>query len=184
MTFALGDRVVSIGQHRIFSPARRESYPTSLLFPENSQFIDENLPVPNRVSGIHVLACDDCETTRVRPSRFHVLQNFTSLRALTRNITHCSHRVLDSQTSLAHGERQRVCATPGESPGNQIMLLNSVLAEPAAQGSMRVSARIRSRALPRGRNTVGWFMPTLSDNSGGLAPVGAPSGLRLRGKEP
>src|SRR6185295_11220417 len=42
----------------------------------------------------------------------------------------------------------------GESPGNQIMLLNSVLAELAAQGSMRASARIRSRALPRGRNTV------------------------------
>ena len=37
------------------------------------------------------------------------------------------------------------------------MLLNSVLAELAAQGSMRASARIRSRALPRGRNTVGWF---------------------------
>ena len=42
----------------------------------------------------------------------------------------------------------------GESPGNQIMLLNSVLAELAAQGSMRASARIRSRASPRGRNTV------------------------------
>jgi hypothetical protein len=55
---------------------------------------------------------------RMRPSRFHVLQNFTPLRALTRNITHSSHRVLDSQASLAHGEHQRVCATPGESPGN------------------------------------------------------------------
>ena len=50
---------------------------------------------------------------RVRPSRFHVLQNFTSLRALTRNITHSSHRVLDSHAGLAHGEHQRVCATPG-----------------------------------------------------------------------
>jgi hypothetical protein len=71
-----------------------------------------------------------------------------------------------------------------ESPGNQTMLLNSVLAEQAAQGSMRTSARIRSRALPRGRNTVGWFSPTLREISDGLAPVGAPSGLRLRGKEP
>jgi hypothetical protein len=49
----------------------------------------------------------------VRPSRFHVLQNFTSLRALTRNITHSPHRVLDSHAGLAHGEHQRVCATPG-----------------------------------------------------------------------
>ena len=39
--------------------------------------------------------------------------NFTSLRALTRTITHSSHRVLDSHTNLAHGEHQRVCATPG-----------------------------------------------------------------------
>jgi len=73
----------------------------------------------------------------------------------------------------------------GESPGNQIMLLNSVLAELAAQGSMRASARIRSRASPRGRNTVlGGFRRLWERSQVAKAPVGAPSGLRLRGQEP
>ena len=42
-----------------------------------------------------------------------------------------------------------------------------------------------SRASPRGRNTVGVvFADSERDSQVALAPVGAPSGLRLRGKEP
>lgn len=103
--------------------------------------------------------------TLSRASKFH------SLRALTRNITHSSHRVLDSQASLAHGEHQRVCATPGESPGNQIMLLNSVLAERAAQGSIRTARTNPYRGLYLADGTLFWVVSRLREGiPGGLAP--------------
>lgn len=50
------------------------------------------------------------------------------------------------------------------------MLLNSVLAELAAQGSMR-KAHEADRGLYLAAETLfGWFLPTLREISGGLAP--------------
>lgn len=54
----------AFGQKRALSPARRERYYTSLGFPEDRQFIDEDSPLPKRVSCIHVLTCHDCEAAR------------------------------------------------------------------------------------------------------------------------
>jgi hypothetical protein len=73
----------------------------------------------------------------------------------------------------------------GESPGNQIMLLNSVLAELAAQG---FNARERTNPVEgfTSRTEHCWVVFADSEKRSQVAkaPVGAPSGLRLRGKEP
>ena len=63
-------------------------------------------------------------------------------------------------------------------------LLDSDPSELAARG-----IRARTHESGRGRYLAvgvlgGVFSPTLSGFSGGLAPLGAPSGFRLRGKEP
>lgn len=104
---------------------------------------------------------------RVRPSRFHVLQ--ISLRSgLSPGTSHTARIECWTRMQASRMANTSACVRrQGESPGNQIMLLNSVLAELAAQGSMRASARIRSRALPRGRNTVGWFGADSEKISGG-----------------
>lgn len=47
----------------------RDESTSEIVIEERNQIIDENLPVPNRVSDIHVLACYDCETTRQRYRR-------------------------------------------------------------------------------------------------------------------
>jgi len=121
----------------------------------------------------------------VRPSRFHVLQNFTSPRALTRNITHSSHRVLDSQTSLAHGEHQRVCATPGWEPWQSDHVVKQ---RPGRTSGAGVHARERTNPVEgvtsRTEHCLGGFCRLWERSQVAKAPVGAPSGLRLRGKEP
>lgn len=50
-------------------PGYPDGYTACLRSTGHSQFIYEDLPVPNRVSGIHVPACYDCETTRQRNCR-------------------------------------------------------------------------------------------------------------------
>ena len=69
---------------------------------------------------------------------------------------------------------------------NVSWVLNSVLAERAAQGFIRVTRTNPCRGLePRGRNTVlRDFWPTLKVFQVAWLLVGAPSGLRLRGQEP
>jgi hypothetical protein len=88
---------------------------------------------------------------RVRPSRFHVLQ--ISLHSgLSPGTSHTARIECWTRKQASRMANTSACVRrQGESPGNQIMLLNSVLAERAAQGSMRASARTgRGRYLADG----------------------------------
>jgi hypothetical protein len=88
---------------------------------------------------------------RMRPSRFHVLQNFTSLRALT----------LTSRTRVRDARVKALTI--------KLRLLDSVW---PASGAV-IHARKRtdpSRASPRGRDTVWVVSPTLRGISGGRLP--------------
>jgi hypothetical protein len=71
----------------------------------------------------------------------------------------------------------------GESP-DQSYLSNSVLAERAAQGIRTLRACGSIEGFTSRAEHLGWFWADSERLSGGQAPVGAPSGLRLRGQEP
>jgi hypothetical protein len=60
---------------------------------------------------------------------------------------------------------------PGESPDPNFSLLNSVLAEPAAQGSIRTARTNPYRGLHLADGTLFWVVFADSERiSGGLAP--------------
>jgi hypothetical protein len=84
---------------------------------------------------------------RVRPSRFHVLQ--ISLRSgLSPGTSHTARIECWTRMQASRLVDTSACVRrQGESPGNQIMLLNSVLAEQAAQGSIRAARTNPYRGL-------------------------------------
>ena len=121
---------------------------------------------------------------RVRPSRFHVLQNFTR-SGLSPGTSHTARIECWTRIQASRMENTSACVRrQGESPGNH----HVVKQRPGRTSGAGVHARERTNPVEgftsRTEHCFGWFSPTLREISGGLAPVGAPSGLRLRGKEP
>jgi hypothetical protein len=114
---------------------------------------------------------------RVRPSRLHVLQ-----KVLTSSGSHPDV----ANTSVRVG---RTCALRVEELDARCEIrVRALIQVPDCQTASWPNVRRRGPYAQRVRIRIedgtlfGWFSPTLRRISGGQAPVGAPSGLRLRGK--